>query len=160
MDTLGSEQDPKARLLLVEDHETFASVMSRMLHDHGGYEADIAGTAEEALPRALDQDYDLVLIDISLPARDGIWLGDQLHQRRPDQRFLMVSGHDETEVVRSSLAVGARGYILKDDVPGLLEGVQAVLRGEMYVSRALTSGAPSSDQIRVPARSSQPSERK
>ncbi len=143
MGELGRTRDRKPHLLLVEDHPTFAGVMCRMLQERGGYQADIAGTAEDALPRALEQGYDLILIDVSLPGRDGIWLGDQLHHEHPDQLFLMVSGHDEVEVVVASLAVGARGYVLKDDVPGLLEGVQAVLDGGTYVSHALTHGDPS-----------------
>ncbi len=160
MDTQGGREDSRIHLLLVEDHATFAGVMSRMLHEHGGYEAEIVSTAEEGLTRALEQEFELVLIDISLPGRDGIWLGHQLRERLPDQRFMMVSGHDEREVVEASLAIGARGYVLKDDAPGLLEGVRTVLQGDMYISRALIHGDPRPEDIRRPVRHPQPSRHK
>jgi DNA-binding NarL/FixJ family response regulator len=49
----------------------------------------------------------------------------------------MLSGHKIPQYVNRSLDAGARGYILKDDVDGILEGVQCVLNGDVYVSKEL-----------------------
>jgi DNA-binding NarL/FixJ family response regulator len=49
----------------------------------------------------------------------------------------MLSGHTLVHYVNRALAVGARGYILKDDTLAIVEGIQQVLRGEIYVSRKL-----------------------
>ncbi len=52
---------------------------------------------------------------------------------------MMVSGHVASHYVQQSMAAGARGYVLKEDISGILEGVHAVLNGETFVSEVLRS---------------------
>jgi DNA-binding NarL/FixJ family response regulator len=80
---------------------------------------------------------DLVLIDVSLPTMNGIQLAGMIHDQYPNLQCLMLSGHLTPFYVKRSLEAGARGYVLKDDIPGVLEGVERVLEGEIYVSSAL-----------------------
>ncbi len=123
------------RILVVEDHPAFAQALSRVLQSR--YDAVTAQTAEDALERLQDSGSDLVLIDISLPGRNGIWLLNALHEIKPDLPCLMLSGYANKLYVQQCLDAGARGYVLKDDVPGLLEGIQTALNGGTYVSEAL-----------------------
>jgi DNA-binding NarL/FixJ family response regulator len=78
-----------------------------------------------------------VLIDVSLPGMSGIRLLKSVHDMRPGLPCLMVSGHLASHYVQQSMAAGARGYILKEDIPGILEGIQSVLEGGTFISRAL-----------------------
>jgi DNA-binding NarL/FixJ family response regulator len=68
---------------------------------------------------------------------NGIDLVQRIHAEIPQLRCLMLSGHMSPIYVKRSFDAGACGYIVKDDVNGILEGVQRVLSGESYVSRWL-----------------------
>jgi DNA-binding NarL/FixJ family response regulator len=127
-------------ILLVEDHKIFAQALLRVLHERGQLEiVAIAESAEEALEKIpdLEMDLDLVLVDVSLPARSGIGLVLALSERYPDLPCIMLSGHVSQYYARSSLAAGARGYLVKDQANEILEGIQRVLQGEIFVSEEI-----------------------
>jgi len=125
-------------ILLVEDHPVFAQALLRFLHEKGHLNVvGIAHSAEEALDQMLDLEVDLVLVDVSLPKRSGISLVFLLHKQYPDLPCVMLSGHLSSHYARRSLDAGARGYLLKDHADGILEGIQHVLNGEIYVSEEL-----------------------
>lgn len=122
-------------ILLVEDHAIFAGVLLRMLQERGHLDiAAVAKSAEEALEKIPDLDVDLVLIDVSLPQRSGISLVLALQAKYPELPCVMLSGHVSPHYARRSLAAGARGYLVKDHANEILEGIERVLRGEIYVS--------------------------
>lgn len=119
-------------ILLVEDHEIFAQAL---LRERGQIEVKaVATSAEEALEQLPDLEVDLVLVDVSLPRKSGISLVLLLHEKYPDLPCIMLSGHLSQHYARSSLAAGARGYLVKDHAHKILEGIEHVLRGEIYVS--------------------------
>jgi DNA-binding NarL/FixJ family response regulator len=122
-------------ILLVEDHAIFAGVLLRMLQERGHLDiAAVVKSAEEALEKIPDLDVDLVLIDVSLPQRSGISLVIALQAKYPELPCVMLSGHVSQHYARSSLAAGARGYLVKDHANEILEGIERVLQGEIYVS--------------------------
>lgn len=126
-------------ILLVEDHEIFARALQRVLQERGHLEvAAIAQSAEEALeilPTLVA--IDLVLVDVSLPHKSGISLVLLLHETYPHLPCMMLSGHLSQYYARSSLAAGARGYVVKDHTDEILEGIRRVLQGEIYVSEVV-----------------------
>ena len=125
-------------ILLVEDHMLFAIAIQRLLTKQTDLEiVNIVQSGEEALKKLPELKVDLVLVDVSLPAMSGIDLVQQICIEFPHIRCLMLSGHVTQKYVKRSLAVGASGYILKDDVNGILEGIRRVLNGETYLSEAL-----------------------
>ena len=124
-------------ILLVEDHRTFAQSLESMLRGRGQYEVQMAGTAEHALEWLQDCEVDLVLIDISLPGRNGIWLVNALREIKPRLPCLVLSGYASKHYVEQAMDAGARGYVLKEDVPGILEGIRLALTGGVYISEAL-----------------------
>jgi DNA-binding NarL/FixJ family response regulator len=97
----------------------------------------VATSAEEALEKAAQLDIDLVLVDVSLPDRSGISLVIVLHERYPHIPCVILSGHLSTHYARSTLAAGARGYLIKDHAYEILEGIKRVLNGEIYVCEEL-----------------------
>ena len=122
-------------ILLVEDHAIFAQALLRVLHERGQLDiVAIVESAEEALEKIPDLEVDLVLVDVSLPQRSGISLVIALHAKYPELPCVMLSGHVSQHYARSSLAAGARGYLVKDRANEILEGIQRVLQGEIYVS--------------------------
>ncbi len=126
-------------ILLVEDHDGFAGAAAHILRSRG-YEAETARTAEEALKRVQGRYFDLVLIDVALPGRNGIWLLERLAKAKPGLPCLMLSGYANQRYVDQSLSAGAQGYVLKEDLPGLLEAIEMVLRGGSYVSWGAQGG--------------------
>lgn len=122
-------------ILLVEDHAIFAQAILRVLQEKGHMEVvAVAESAEEALEKVSDLDLDLILVDVSLPMKSGISLVLLLHERYPELPCVMLSGHLSQHYARSSLAAGARGYLIKDHANEILEGIERVLQGEIYVS--------------------------
>src|SRR5512142_1411420 len=126
-----------ASILVVEDHPIFAESVKRLLHDRGSFEVASAWNAEQAVDQIQAQPYDLVLIDISLPGRSGLWLIEAVHALKPDLPSMVLSGLALGLYVDQAMQAGARGYILKDDVPGILEGIDVVLSGGTFISAAL-----------------------
>jgi len=122
-------------ILIVEDHAIYAGVLLRLLEVKGNLDiAGVAKSAEEALEKIPELELDLVLVDVSLPRRSGISLVIALHAKYPELPCVMLSGHVSQHYARSSLAAGARGYLVKDHANEILEGIQRVLQGEIYVS--------------------------
>lgn len=122
-------------ILLVEDHAIFAQALQRVLRERGHIEVvAVAQSAEDALDQMSDLDVDLVLVDVSLPHRSGINLVFNLQQKYPEIPCVMLSGHVSQHYARSSLAAGARGYLVKDHTEEILKGIERVLQGEIYVS--------------------------
>lgn len=127
-------------VLLVEDHAVLAQALLRVLREKGQLDViAVAKSAEEALEKIPDLKVDLVLVDVSLPQRSGISLVFVLHEKYPDLICVMLSGHLSTHYARRSLEAGARGYLIKDHPDGILEGIQKILNGEIYVSEELRS---------------------
>ena len=125
-------------ILVIEDHLVFAKALVRLLTEQANVEVvGVVGTGEEALARLPHLDVDLILIDVSLPTMNGIQVMSLIHEQFPKLLCMMLSGHLTPFYVQRSLEAGARGYVLKDDIAGVLEGVQRVLDGEIYISSAL-----------------------
>ena len=125
-------------ILLVEDHAIFAQALLRVLRERGHLDiVAVAESAEDALEQLSGLEVDLVLVDVSLPGKSGISLVLVLHEKYPDLPCVMLSGHLSPHYARSSLAAGARGYLVKDQAEEILAGIQRVLQGEIYVSEAV-----------------------
>ena len=122
-------------ILLVEDHEMFAQALLRVLRERGNLNVvAVVPSAEEALEQLPNLAVDLVLVDVSLPHQSGISLVISLQQQYPHLPCVMLSGHVSQHYARSSLAAGARGYLVKDRADEILEGIDRVLHGEIYLS--------------------------
>lgn len=127
-----------ASIMVIEDHTVFGKALVRLLTEKAN--VDVVGvvrSGEEALEKLSSTNVDLVLVDVSLPTMNGIQLVSRIREQFPGILCLMLSGHLTPFYVQRSLEAGARGYVLKDDIAGVLEGVQRVLGGEIYVSSAL-----------------------
>ena len=125
-------------ILLVEDHAIFAQALQRMLSERAQLEVKaIATSAEDALEKLESMTVDLILVDVSLPQRSGISLVTVLCEKYPHIPSVMLSGHLSPHHMRRALRAGARGYLIKDHASEILDGIQRVLKGEIYVCEQL-----------------------
>ena len=127
-------------ILLVEDHPGFAKALLNMLAQNPGLQiVAVAESAEAALQYLSESSVDLVLIDYSLPDMSGINLLEKLLEEHTALRCAMLSGHLSLQHARRALEIGARGYMIKDNPLGIMNGIPRILKGEVYISEELHS---------------------
>ncbi len=126
------------RILLVDDHAVVRLGIRAILED-GLHGADVfeAGSGEQALA-ALEQPFDAVVLDLSMPGRSGIDLLAEIKHRWPKLPVLIMSLHPEEHFAVRALRAGASGYLTKAAAPeALIDAVQKVTRGGKYISQAV-----------------------
>jgi len=125
-------------IFLVEDHKMMAEALVSVLHKQENFKVtEVAETAEEALERLPNLQIDLALVDVVLPHTSGIELVSRIQEKYPNLPCLMISGRSPSQYVKRSLAAGARGYVLKDNIQEVIHGIQHVLEGGIYLSKQL-----------------------
>lgn len=128
------------RLFIVDDHPMMRSGLAQLI----GAEPDLkvageAGTATEALDAILARPPDLVLLDISLPDKNGLELIKDLRALKPGLPVLVISMHDETIYAERVLRAGARGYLMKQEGgKKFLQAIRQVLGGRIYLSEKMS----------------------
>jgi DNA-binding NarL/FixJ family response regulator len=131
----------KKRLLIVDDHPMMRQGLAQLI-DH---ESDLAAcgeadTAAQALRRISTDKPDLVLVDISLPDRNGLELIKDIQALHPGLPVLVVSMHDESLYAARVLRAGGRGYIMKQEGGKMLmRAIRQVLGGQIYVSERMAA---------------------
>ena len=124
------------RVLVVEDYEPFQRFVVMTLQKQPELQI-ICKVSDglEAVQKAEELQPDLIVLDIGLPSLNGIEVARQIRKLSPKSKILFLSQESSAEMVQGALGTGAQGYILKSDAKReLLEGVNAVLRGEQFVS--------------------------
>jgi DNA-binding NarL/FixJ family response regulator len=127
------------RIMLVDDHPLVRDGLRARLETapHLLVVAE-AATGAAALERSGQGGIDLVLMDINMPGGSGLDATAQLHARWPGIVVLVLSMHDKREYVTQAIALGARGYVLKD-APGkdIVTAIDTVMAGDIYYSAGL-----------------------
>jgi DNA-binding NarL/FixJ family response regulator len=126
-------------IYIVEDHPLVSEGIASLIERSGNLNlCGAAATASQALDEVPVRNPDLVVIDIALPDGSGIELAKQIKSLLPKQRILFVSAFDETVYAERALRAGGSGYVMKSEAANtLLEAIDVVLSGEMYVSREI-----------------------
>lgn len=97
-----------------------------------------AGDGESALQQIQESRPDVVIMDISMPALNGVQTTERLRQLCPDVKVLVLSVHDDTSYLRQMLAVGAAGYVLKHTAAdALIQAIRVVAAGGLYLEPSL-----------------------
>ena len=125
----------KARILLADDHAVVRRGLRLVLEAQPdlGVVAE-AGDGIEAVQKALADDVDLAILDITMPRLTGLHAARELRRRRPAVRILMLSMHENERYLYEALKVGACGYVLKTVADrDLVEACRAALRGERFL---------------------------
>ena len=107
----GTNQD-KPRIMIVDDEEPIRRLLGRMLKVNGD-RCTLAANAAEARAFITDQNFDLILCDVSMPGESGIDLIRYVLSEYPETAAIMITAVDDPEVAESALEIGAYGYIIK-----------------------------------------------
>jgi two-component system, NarL family, invasion response regulator UvrY len=127
------------RVLIADDHAILRrglqEILARELADSVFGEAK---DAQEVIERTQGDDWDLVILDITMPGRSGLDVLRDLKALRPKLPVLILSMHSEAQYGKRILRAGAAGFMNKESAPEeLIKAVQKVLAGGRYVSPAL-----------------------
>ncbi len=131
------------RIALIDDHPVYRAGIRAVFAAEGGLEVVAeAGDAREGYAAVERTQPDLVLIDDSLPGPDGMTAAREILRRDPGRRLLMVATRVEESAVADALALGALGFLGKDQpIPDLLEAVRAVADGRTYLPPSISAAA-------------------
>lgn len=129
---------PKAmiKILIADDHAIVRAGLKQFLT--GRDDMEVAGEAEtgrQALEMIRANEYDVVLLDISMPDQNGVDILRRLKRIKPDLPVLILSGFPENQYAVNLIRAGASGYLTKDSAPEeLLKAVRIAAQGRKYVS--------------------------
>lgn len=126
------------RVILVEDHQMFRQALGQVLAQNGITLVGEAGDGREAVELVQELEPSIVVMDISMPRLNGIEATVQIRAATPRTRVIVLSRFSEQNQVVRALKAGADGYLLKNDaIDELLIAINAVNRGDLYVSPAV-----------------------
>lgn len=111
--------------MIVDDDESVRDVISVLLREEG-YNCVVANGAEMALELAAAEETPLVISDMKMPGKDGLWLLENFRARHPDSAVIMLTGYGDTEAAVDCLRRGAVDYLLKP--PKLTDLIRAIER--------------------------------
>uniref|UniRef100_A0A831XDE2 histidine kinase n=1 Tax=Geobacter metallireducens TaxID=28232 RepID=A0A831XDE2_GEOME len=121
-----SEEIRSVRVLYMEDDAGLARLLQRRLQRQG-YSVDIAGNGDDGLVKLEQNNYDVVLVDYSMPSCDGIDVLRFIAERKTSPPVIMITGKGNEKVAVEALQLGASDYIVKDVEMGYLEFLPIVI---------------------------------
>ncbi len=127
------------RVLIADDHAVFRRGLKETIGElFPKVTFGEAKTAQETVECVRRQDWEIVILDISMPGKSGLDILDDVRRLRPKLPVLFLSMHPEEQYARRALKSGAAGYLTKDSIPEeLKEAVRRILTGGRYVSATL-----------------------
>lgn len=127
------------RVVIIDDHAILRRGLAQIINESGTME--MAGEAEnsaQALQLLRTTSCDVVLLDISLPDRNGIETLKLIRKEFPKLKVLMLSMHPEDQYALRALKAGASGYLTKQSAPAqLVSAIDQVSHGRKYVTPAV-----------------------
>jgi len=127
------------RILLIDDHPIVRLGVRRILSEHfNPVFIGEAGDADSGAAQALSEEWDVVVLDITMPGAVGLDVLKHIREQRPSLPILVLSIHPANQFARRALHAGASGYLTKESAPSELVGaIEEVKRGKRYVSDAV-----------------------
>lgn len=128
------------RLVIADDHLLVRAGVRMLLENLPDFQIIAEAESGPGALRAIEQYLpDIVLLDIALPGLTGLDVTQQVKEKFPGVRVLLLSMHNSEEYVLRAMRLGADGYLLKDTSPVELEiALRAVAKGESYLSPAIS----------------------
>ena len=123
------------RILVADDHALVREGLKHVINAEPDLEV-VAEAADgaEAIERALADDIQLAILDISMPRMTGLQAARELSHRRPELRLLMLSMYDNEQFLFEALKAGASGYVLKSGADDdIVEACRAAMRGQSFL---------------------------
>jgi two-component system invasion response regulator UvrY len=124
-------------ILIVDDHALIRrGMISLLAGQYKDLQTGEASNAREGLDAVAHQQWDLAIVDISMPGRNGLDLIQEIKREKPAMPVLVVSAHAEKDYALRAFKLGASGYVSKQSAPDVLvSAVERLLSGRRYVSQ-------------------------
>ncbi len=127
------------KILIADDHPIVRQGLKQILLEES--DVKVLGEAQnshEVLNFVQKQNWDVVILDITMPGRGGLDVLKELKQQRPKLPVLILSMHPEDQYAVRALKAHASGYLTKDSAPEeLVKAIRKILRGGKYISPTL-----------------------
>jgi len=136
------------RVLIADDHEIVRDGLKRILAAAGDLQVTgEAASGDEALALVKANDYDVAMLDMSMPGLSGIALLKRLKLEKPKLRILVLSMHGEHQYAARALKAGASGYLTKDSASEQLVGaLRKIAAGGVHITEAAAASLVSSQR--------------
>jgi len=132
-------QEKRIRVSVVDDHRVFAEALAGRLSDEPDIE--VVGTASgpaEAFELFSRNDIDVLVLDLDLAGEDGLAVGRQLRQERPDLAIVVVTAATDDSRAAEAVQMGVRGWVGKQGaIESLLTAVRGAARGEIHLPASI-----------------------
>jgi two-component system invasion response regulator UvrY len=127
------------KILIADDHPVVRKGLREIIEETSDMEvADEASNGQEVLAKVFRKDFDVVLLDISMPGRSGLDILKELKSQLPKLAVLVLSIHPEEQYAVQVLKAGASGYLTKKSAPEeLVTALRKVSAGGKYISPSL-----------------------
>lgn len=127
------------KVLIIDDHAIVRRGMISLLEEHfKDVEVGEANDSKSGLAAVVRDTWDLVIVDITMPGRNGLELIQEIKLQNSALPILVISSHPEKDYALRSLKLGAAGYVSKQSAADVLvTAVQRVLSGRRYISPTL-----------------------
>lgn len=127
------------KVLIADDHAIVRKGLRQIVKEQAAYmEVDEAADGQEVLEKIMAGEWDVLVLDISMPKRSGLDILQEVKHVKPNLPVLVLSVHPEEQYAIRVLKAGASGYMNKDcALDELVRGIQKVVGGGKYVSPTL-----------------------
>ena len=124
------------RIVLADDHTIVREGLKQILAAAPDFEVVAeAANGHEAIAHVRALDFDVLLLDMSMPGKSGIDLIRQVHDEKPRLKVLILSMHEEHQYAVRAIRAGASGYLTKESASGqLVEAIRKVAAGGAFIS--------------------------
>ena len=124
------------RIVLADDHTIVREGLKQLLLGAEGFEvAAEASDGHEVMKIVRELEFDLLLLDMSMPGKSGIELIKQVRAEKPKLRILVLTMHEERQYAIRAIRAGASGYLTKESASGqLVEAIRKVAGGGAFIS--------------------------
>ena len=125
----------KVTVLLAEDHTIVRQGVRRLVEEESIEVVGEVDNGQDAINRAMELNPDVIIMDISMPFMRGIEATTRIKKDVPGTKVIILTIHDEENYLFGALDAGADGYVVKgEDIKILLEAIETVMAGELYLS--------------------------
>ena len=126
-------EELKAKVLLVDDEEDFLSTLAERLETRG-LKVSTATSGEDAVTSAEKQDYDLIVLDLSMPGIDGLETLKRIKAKQPDAEIIMLTGQGSIRTGIEAMKLGAEDFLQKPvDISELMDKISEAKDKRMLV---------------------------